>query len=82
VSRRVYENDDDLLETRNTYFNAPGPDAVFGTADDVINGYSTSAYAGSGARTDYKSYGTAGPDAVWNTADDRLSTDLDHNSTL
>ncbi|MBL9012854.1 MAG: Ig-like domain-containing protein [Myxococcales bacterium] len=59
-------------ESEYSYTDAPGPDAMWGTADDPINGYQRYSYMPGKIRFMY--FSGAGNDGMWRTPDDRVTS--------
>lgn len=72
-----FRHDENQLETLFMNIADPGPDAEYGTDDDIPAFYGTSAHDALGGLTMEDFYSDAGPDAAWFTADDLLGAHRD-----
>ena len=69
-SYATFEYDAAGIRTKRTYFNAPGVDGEWFTADDVISNYSLFNTLQNTITAYVISHSDAGPDAIWFTPDD------------
>ena len=72
TSMTKYQSDARGLTTGYTSIANPGPDQMWGTADDALNSYSTTIYEPKVVRQ--ISYYNPGNDGMWKTADDKVSS--------
>lgn len=72
-SLSLYEYSEDGIRIAEQYSFDPGPDGVFGTADDVIAARTETQLDERGSRIQTTYFDDPGPDGTWYTEDDRIA---------